>query len=274
MRSLLAEFTRWLAGNSDEVVLQWLYRSLLVLTVIVLMVDYSERGAAVADSDIIPSFEHPRSSPLPEIRHDNERGPRWLRELNAPMQSKMTFELLGDGKLLASGTIFPGTAAAFAGEIAKRGSYVKMVTLQSPGGSVWDAMEMGRLIRAKGFSTEVEDKHYCASACPLVFAGGVTRHAAAQSAIGVHQAFAVEQAGLDPSDGMANGQRISAAAQSYLRSMGVDLGVWVHAMETPKDRLYYFTSAELLDLRLATDVSGKPKMTRRELNSGPAVRKF
>jgi hypothetical protein len=38
--------------------------------------------------------------------------------------------------------------------------------------------------------------------------------------------------------------------------MGVDLGVWVHAMQTPKDELYYFTSKELLDLKLATDPAG------------------
>jgi len=49
---------------------------------------------------------------------------------------------------------------------------VKTVVLRSPGGSVQDALAMGRLIREKQFATEVEAGRYCASSCPLVFAGG------------------------------------------------------------------------------------------------------
>ena len=52
----------------------------------------------------------------------------------------MTFELVGDGRLIATGTIVPGTADAFAAEVEKRGGYVKTVVLHSPGGSVQDAL--------------------------------------------------------------------------------------------------------------------------------------
>jgi hypothetical protein len=55
---------------------------------------------------------------------------------------------------------------------------------------------------------------------------------------------------------MDDAQRIAASAESYLREMGVDLGVWVHAMQTPKDEIYYFSPAELLELKLATDGPG------------------
>jgi hypothetical protein len=34
--------------------------------------------------------------------------------------------------------------------------------------------------------------------------------------------------------------------------MGVDLEVWIRAMETPREELYYFQPAELLALKLAT----------------------
>jgi len=128
--------------------------------------------------------------------------------------------------------------------------------LRSPGGSVQDALAMGRLIRDKQFATEVEAGRYCASSCPLVFAGGTERRAGAKAAIGVHQVFAVGQTALSQADGMDSAQRISATAQKYLREMGVDLGVWVHAMETPRDELYYFQPAELLELKLATEAAG------------------
>ena len=68
----------------------------------------------------------------------------------------MTFELIGGGKLIATGTITPGIGGSFAAEVGKRGDYMKTVVLNSPGGSVTDALAMGRLIRERKFATEVE----------------------------------------------------------------------------------------------------------------------
>lgn len=115
---------------------------------------------------------------------------------------------------------------------------------------------MGRLIRSKKFYTEVEAGRYCASSCPLVFAGGLERRAGVKALIGVHQVSSGMRELVPLRDGMEDAQRISAACQKYLRDMGVDLGVWVHAMETPKDELYYFKPAELVSLKLATQAAG------------------
>ena len=51
---------------------------------------------------------------------------------------------------------------------------------------------------------------------------------------------------------MSDAQRISARCQRYLGDMGIDLQVWVHAMETPKDRLFVFKPDELKTLKLVT----------------------
>jgi hypothetical protein len=117
---------------------------------------------------------------------------------------------------------------------------------------VRDALAMGRLIRESKFATEVDKGRYCASACPLIFAGGVERRAEPSAAIGVHQVAALGGDGLSGAAGLQNGQQISAQCQQYLHDMGVDLEVWVYAMETPNDRLYYFRPDELLTLKLAT----------------------
>jgi hypothetical protein len=164
----------------------------------------------------------------------------------------MSFELLADGWLNAVGTIAPGTAKTFAEEIAKRGSYVKTIVLHSPGGSVADALEMGRLIRQNGFNTAVETGRYCASSCPLMFAGGVERFAGDKAVVGVHQVFSISQVGAAVADSSEAVQRVAAECQRYLREMGVDLEVWMRAMETPRDALYYFKQDELLSLKLAT----------------------
>jgi hypothetical protein len=238
---------RWLSGLSDDAVLRWLLRGMIAATVIVVALDYEEmhnRFAARTQQVDVPIMQ-----PAPEHVRPQDGTPTLLPKApNARLRDRMTFELASNGRLLATGAITPGVASAFAEEIDKRGSYVTVV-LESPGGSVHDALAMGRLIRKKGFSTEVQAGKYCASSCPLVFAGGVERRAGKGTAIGVHQ---ISTMGEAQADEMAAAQRVSAVCQKYLQEMGVDLGVWVHAMETPKTSLYYFKPAELQTLKLVT----------------------
>jgi hypothetical protein len=240
----------WLNDHADDTVLRWLFAAVLAGTVTVLALDYAEiAGRIRTQAPGRPSVLTTPAQPLPSVRreHDAPAGPA-----DGRLAAAMSFDLVGDGRLLAVGTIEPGTARRFAEEIGKRGSYVKTVVLRSPGGSVRDALEMGRLIRERKMGTEVEAGRYCASSCPLVFAGGVERRAGEKAAIGVHQVFAMT-GDRAAANGMQDAQRVSAECQRYLREMGVDPQVWVHAMETPKERLYYFTPDELLALKLATD---------------------
>ena len=205
-------FERWLNACPDDVVLRWLFGAVLVATVSVLALDYYEMYTApeVETALVSPSSplstpsSKPADEPLPPARRagdDKRRAP--LRVSDKQLAAAMTFELVGDGKLMAIGTIMPGSADAFAAEVAKRGSYVKTIVLHSPGGSVQDALKMGRLIREKKFATEVEAGRYCASSCPLVFSGGVERRAGDKVAIGVHQVFAASApAGARVGEGM------------------------------------------------------------------------
>lgn len=249
---LRARFNTWLNGRPDDAVLRKLFAVMIAGTVTVLALDYFELSglrdqvtAAIPDLSTdaapaaLPGDDQPTIGPL--------------RRPDSQLAAQMTFDLQADGRLRATGTIQPGTAKAFAAEIEKRGSYIKTVVLHSPGGSVTDALEMGRLIRKRNFATLVEAERYCASSCPLVFAGGVERRAGEKAIIGVHQVSALTRDN-SPADGMADAQRVSAACQKYLREMGVDLEVWMHAMETPKEKLYSFKKAELLALKLATEI--------------------
>jgi hypothetical protein len=167
----------------------------------------------------------------------------------------MHFRLGTHGAAFAEGTIVPGTADALDAFLAsERAASVTEIVLHSPGGSVAEAMAMARLIREKGLGTRILPDGYCASSCPLVFAGGKARIADANSWIGVHQAFAATSAFGSLADGMDQGQRVGADAQNLLTEFGVDPLVWTRAMATPPDKLYLFTPAELTKLKLATEV--------------------
>ena len=110
----------------------------------------------------------------------------------------------------AEGKIMTGSADALDRVIGALGGRRLPIFINSAGGSVQDAMAMGRLIRAKHLAVAVAHTAidpcpasvvscgearggaetigaYCASACTLVLAGGVDRYVSPLSFVGVHQ---------------------------------------------------------------------------------------
>jgi hypothetical protein len=263
-------FHAWLAGNPDDQVLRWLFRSVVVVTVAVLGVDHANMSgltdgvrdglAPVQTQTSSPASPDTPPSMFPAILAPLMPGGGRLTPMPQPdaaMAKPMTFELVSGGRLMATGTITPGVSETFAAELTKRGDYIKTVVLNSPGGSVGDALAMGKLIRDKKLATEVESGKYCASSCPLVFVGGIERKAGEKAAIGVHQVFAMAGDVSAVKDGMNEAQRVSARCQRYLGEMGVSLQMWVHAMETPKEKLFVFKPDELKSLNIVTSKNGK-----------------
>jgi hypothetical protein len=254
---------RWLAGTrfaalqKDEAVLSLLFAALILMTVTVLGRDLMEQ---MRDEPAQKNYAMPNEEPLavpflPSARPAIAPGKNGRPASDTPgLQDAMTIELTTAGRLEATGVITPGTYERFKAELEKRSEYVKTVVLNSPGGSVQDALAMARLIRDKGFDTLVEKDGLCASSCPLVYSGGVARIAGKGAALGVHQMAALLPPGetLVEGEGMARAQSVAAECQRLLIDMGVDPRVWVHAMETPAEEIFYFTDKEAFDLRLST----------------------
>jgi hypothetical protein len=279
--TLRQRFLAWLAGNLDDAVLRGIFCAIVATTIAVLAGEFAAKTDWIGkeDLDAVPAeIRQDLSTPnspglLPSILAPLlPGGDKRLMALPQPdgaLAQAMTFELVGGGRLMATGTITPGRSRAFAAEIERRGDYVKTVVLNSPGGSVVDALAMGRLIRERKFATEVEAGKYCASSCPLMFAGGIERRAGDRAVIGVHQVAAIKAAAKGvlrddkgpPRDEMSIVQTISARCERYLNEMGVDVRVWVHAMETPHDKLFVFKPDELKSLALVTQQPTSAKAT-------------
>jgi hypothetical protein len=260
-------FRAWLADSADQAVLRWIFRVILTVTIAALAFDLGTMqgwivypDAAATPAEIKEDWPKLNLPGMPSILAPLLPGAdKRLVPLPAPdsiTAKPMTFELVGGGKLMATGTITPGSSESFATEVGRHGEYVRTVVLNSPGGSVTDALAMGRLIRQRKFATEVEAGKYCVSSCPLVFAGGVDRRAGDGATIGVHQVAAIRPAANGPPrDEMSLAQNISARCQRYLGEMGISLQVWVHAMETPHDKLFVFKPDELKSLNMVTAVA-------------------
>jgi hypothetical protein len=258
-------FHAWLSENAEEAILRWIFRSSLLVTIALLAVDlagmqgwivYPDPATTPAEiGEERPALRLPGMVPsiLSPLLPDRDKHLVPLPQPEGAVAQPMTFELVGGGRLMATGTITPGISQGFAAETERHGEYIKTVVLNSPGGSVTDALAMGRLIREKRFATEVEAGKYCVSSCPLVFAGGIDRRAGDKAMIGVHQVAAMRSAADGPPrDEMSIAQNISARCQRYLGDMGVSQQVWVHAMETPHDRLFVFQPDELKSLNMVT----------------------
>jgi hypothetical protein len=256
-------FHSWLADSADNALLRWIFRTVVTITIAALAVDLAGLqgwipNPAAAPAEVTedwPALNFPSMVPsiLAPLLPGGDKRLVPLPQPDGATDQPMAFELVGGGKLMATGTITPGISEAFAAEVDRRGEYIKTVVLNSAGGSVVDALAMGRLIRERKFATEVDPGRYCLSSCPLVFAGGVERRAGDRATIGVHQVAAIRSAANgQPRDEMSFAQNISARCQRYLDDMGVSLQVWVHAMETPHDKLFVLKPDELKSLNLVT----------------------
>lgn len=247
-----------LAGMEDGAIIRAAFFAMLAGTAAVLVLDYQELSGVTAtpletpSQPILPAFDpnSPDTPAGPEVTTDP-----------AALSAPLSLTLRAGSVLEMTGSIDPGASERFAAEVEARGEYIKSVALDSPGGSVPDALAIGTLIRDRGFSTSVASGALCASSCPLILAGGKTRLATAGSAIGVHQIYASAPDGALLTDAAAAGnamseaQKTTAAITRYLESMGIGAEVWLHALETPPDRLFYFSPEELTSLKLVTKLT-------------------
>jgi hypothetical protein len=259
-------FRAWLSEHVEEMILRWIFRSALLVVIGGLALELASINgwiiypdpATAAPAEIregSPALNLPMLAPsiLAPLLPGGDTRLTSLPRPDGAQAKSMTFELVGGGRLMATGTITPGISQNFAAEAERHGEYIRTVVLNSPGGSVTDALAMGRLIREKRFATEVEAGKYCVSSCALVFAGGVDRRAGDKAVIGVHQVAETRSpANGPPRDEMRIAQTISAQCEQYLGDMGVSLQVWVHAMETPHDKLFAFAPSELKSLNIVT----------------------
>lgn len=251
--------TRYLSRFDDGEVVRWAFLGLLIGAIGVLALDLrdlSEKngwfstevtGSTYRVEPILPPAVE-TGSPLPSVNDPRRHVTVDETRLTRPM----SFELGTGGVLVAEGSIDPGTASRLESEIEARGEYVQTVSLNSPGGAIDDAMAMAKLIRARGISTQVPDGAICASSCPLFFAGGLTRTAGKNAAIGVHQFYAATQSETGPAQAMSDAQATTARISRHLAAMDVDPALWLHALDTPPKVLYYLSPEELTKYRLVT----------------------
>ncbi|WEZ84044.1 hypothetical protein P6U16_04820 [Rhizobium sp. 32-5/1] len=241
----------------DGALMRHAFHILLAASVVFVVIDWRELGL---EASTTPAYDptQPATDPiLPPALTEGEpdASPAEITSSPETLKQAIRFELRPGGVLSADGAIDAGAAARFATEIEARGEYVKTVQLNSPGGSVTDALAMSKLIREKQIGTLVAKGGLCASSCPIVLSGGATRTVEADAVVGVHQVFNGSRDKLSPEVAMSQAQSTTADVSRHLEQMGIKSGLWLHALETPPDRLYYLTQKEMAEFALTTEAA-------------------
>lgn len=252
----------------DGTLVRWAFYGMLSACAVVLALDARALSIAdpvverVLDNPIPPAlrqFSPTRTASPDDTPDDKQSEPYSPLVESSPeaMRKPLAIKLAGDNRLQVSGMIDVGAAARFATEVESIVDYIETIELNSPGGSVSDALAISALIREKGWNTHVKSGALCASSCPLVFSGGIERTADESAAIGVHQIYSAGGDTRSVDQAISGTQASTAEIVRHLEEMGPDPDLWIHALETPPANLYYFRPDELVEYRLVTPAKGE-----------------
>ena len=218
-----------------------------------LWIDLNAAGSsgATAPQLFAPPGTGPETRPYAPDRRPGRPGTPAMRE----MPQRLEFGLEGEAMTLI-GQIAPGDAQRFTDYIeAQRAEGSRPITLQidSSGGSVADALAIGRQVRALAMTTSVGEAAVCLSACPYILAGGTQRSADSAAVVGVHQHYFGENTLLPAFLAVEDVQRGQGAVIEYLDEMGVDAMLMAPALKTPPDEIFVLDAEDLRRYRLVTD---------------------
>jgi hypothetical protein len=115
-------------------------------------------------------------------------------------------------------------------ELSAARNHALVLLEKSAGGKMAAAIEIGEMIRAKGYYTIVKD--YCASACALIWLAGSKRFMIPSAHIGLHQAYNV----TGQADGMGN-----AILGAYLTRLGLSYSAIIYATQAKPGELKWLT---------------------------------
>jgi hypothetical protein len=186
-----------------------------------------------------------------------------------------------DGRISPSA---PDTFLQFLRQMDMTDSHID-IYLNSGGGNLQAAMELGRTLRRLklatyvGRSVEIRGKYYseikngsCVSACAYSFIGGIKRRAE-KGTVGVHRFYDPRSVGrsqerIFSADDFSEQQKLSAAVLEYVTEMGVAPDFVITADRIPSTSIYYFSDDEMRRLRVNYDPATLTDWALKEKNGG------
>jgi hypothetical protein len=141
------------------------------------------------------------------------------------------------------------------------------IVLDSPGGAVLPALEIGRLIRQRRLATQIPEGGLCASACGLIWLAGAPRDLSPRALVGFHAAATISQSGRRSVSAPAN-----AIIGGYLRELGFGDEAIFEMTRAPPRGMNWFNTAWLNALGISHGTgSGPPAVAEARPTPPPAA---
>jgi hypothetical protein len=132
-----------------------------------------------------------------------------------------------------------------------------LINLNSPGGSVVEALKLGRLIERLKARTSVGQEGgrpgQCLSACVWVFLGGAYRYLPLESKIGVHQFAFDTKSDVQAGVATAASQVIAAEIVEFIRENRANTDFFKFVTAASPNEISFVSADLLRDLRVVTD---------------------
>ncbi|WP_237061881.1 hypothetical protein [Loktanella sp. M215] len=255
---MMARPARWSAGR----MLRWIFGLQLVFAAVLLGSDIARVLPQIAMPSSAPAITQPPGPGDQTRRYDPRQiDPRPARPGSRPiptttdMPSRLDFVDTvwnGEPTITLTGQIAPGDADRLTDFLTTVDPTPTQAFLNSPGGSVQDALAMGRTLRALGLATRMTATDICLSACPYLLAAGTIRTVEDGALVGVHQHYFGENTALPAFMAVEDIQRGQGEVMGYLADMDIDPLIMRHALVTPPDEIYLLTPDEMQSYRLTT----------------------
>ena len=135
-----------------------------------------------------------------------------------------------------------------------------IVVLDSPGGLIRSAMEIGRIVRIKGFSTAVLSSR-CVSACALIWLAGSTRLTLPDSRVGFHAAYIESEDGKKIPTAVGN-----ALVGAYLNSLGLGDAIVEYVSTASPETIKWLSKAQADSMGLPVRILDNKSRARANFN--------
>jgi len=152
-------------------------------------------------------------------------------------------------------------------EVLRPGIEVIDVQLDSPGGDLWAAMQIGEVVRKHWLMTSVSDEppsNGCMSACVFILAAGAVRIVGEESRVGIHRPHFDQLlfAGLYRAQAKVEYDTLSQSVAAYLTKMGMSERLYQAMMNVPSSEIRFLSYEESKAFSLAGEDPGYGEWVR------------
>jgi hypothetical protein len=134
------------------------------------------------------------------------------------------------------------------------------VVLSGPGGMIRPAIEIGRIIRIKGYTTAVLDSG-CVSSCALIWLAGQARMTMPKARVGFHSAYIEHEDGRKVSASVGN-----ALVGAYLNSLGMNERIVEFVTTAPPESIRWLSKQQADQLGLFVTILDDKRKARANFN--------